>query len=150
MCCSVLQSYPHPLSFICTAFCCTPPAVCVAVYVAVCCSVMQSHLHPLICHLHYSHCLLDTPVTTHTATHCNTHCNTLQHTLQHTATHGNTHCLLDAPLMQFVLQCAAVCCSMLQCVAVCCSVLQSYIHPLPRHLTHAHRLLDHAVCVALC
>jgi len=119
VCCSLLQ---------CVAVTCTPstpsfapPSMvpllqCVLQCVAVRCSVLQSHVHPLPCHLHYSHCLLVAPPTTHTATHRNTHCNTLQRT----ATQDNTHCLL-------LYSSCSVCCSVLQCVAVCvavcCSVL---------------------------
>jgi len=68
-----------------------------------------------------------------TAAHCNTlwitatKCNTLQHTVcQVPVTHGITTHVRTCPqvdLLQCLLQCVAVCCSVLQCVAVCCSVL---------------------------
>ena len=69
----------------------------------------------------------------------NSHCNALQHaatmyiyTSLYICVIFTSTCISAAPnltathcnILNYVLQCVAVCCSVLQCVAVCCSVLQ--------------------------
>jgi len=51
-------------------------------------------------------------------------CSVLQSVLQCAAVHCSMLQCVAMVVCGGVLQCAAVCCSMLQCVAVCCSVLK--------------------------
>ena len=146
VCCSVLQ---------CVAVCCSVlqcVAVCCSVLqcVAVCCSVLQcvAMCGSVVSTLQraWRERVQERVTSARRATHheiVTTHCNRLQHTATHCSTlrvrvtsssRATRHEIVqrDRSVLQCVLQCVVVCCSVLQCVAVCCSVLQCVLQCVAR------------------